>query len=315
MTDQRPSGISCACPSCSAVNPVSLADPQAVVKCLGCGRDFTIREALRPRAEPASGSPPSTPLAPPAPSTRTRSAWGPGIIVLVLLLAVTIWLLVPQQKAELDALRAFCLPVASSDSGYPRTGQTIRNRAWIANCPSQPNGVDLFTRLHEPRIGSVIVIPGARLRELVAPIRGHAWNPRLRVWLDHHRSDEVELGGGLPLSALGSRNIAHVGLEEMARRLNDGLGDESAAKAMVDLFAGIPGTEDQALGRRMLIEDEFPDQFILRPFKGTGASRLIDEGRPPYVAAVSAYEGLLLRCVGAGWPDRYRVLNLRATKG
>ena len=314
MTDLSP--LACACTGCRLPVAVQTLDPGTTLVCASCGRSFTLSEALQPRPDPSAGTTPAHVVVSGGVPRKRRGRGLATLAVLVALIALGWWMASPALTMERQALRAYCAPLPTSDSGYPRAMPTIRNRAWMASCPSQPEGAEAFVSLPDPRIGGATTIKGERLRELLAPLRGHLWNQRLAVWVEAARWDEVEQGGGLSRSTLTARSIGHVEVKDFGSHLRTAIGDEFAAQAVLDLISGTPGIDASAIGRRMLVENEFPSHLILRPFSGMGGTRLIDQGRPPYVTAASSYfTGILLRCVGAGWPAEYRILTLRAGKG
>jgi hypothetical protein len=294
-------------------NALSSLDPGTALVCTSCGRAFTLADALQPSTEQTRAV-----AAPAVVGTRRNSRRSSGLAALgalVAVIAVAAWMARPGLAAERQALSAYCAPLASSDSGYPRAMLIIRNRAWMASCLSQPEGTAAFIRLPDPRIGAATVMAGARLRDALAPLRGHVWNQRLGIWVEGARKDEVERGDGLSRAALAARGIAHVTAEDFGVRLRTALGEGAGTQAILDLLSGVAGADAQAIGRRMLIEGQFPDQLILRPFSGSGGVRLIDQGRPPYATVTSDYTGVLLRCIGVGWPADYRILALHAGKG
>lgn len=299
--------LSCSCPGCKAPVPVHELKADAGLACAACGRSFTLGAALQPN--PDSGPPP--PPRPAAPALPVRTQRSRRILALAgaALIVAAAWLMRPDVTAERDAVRAFCAPLAATDAAYPRAAHAIRQRAWLASSASQPDGVALFTRLAAPDFGGTVAIDGGRLRELLAPLRNHVFLPRLGIWAEDARSDEIERNA-LALADVAKRGIRHTTRDGLARLLQDGLADATAARAMLDLLAGRPADGSPDLARRMLLEGDFPQALLLRGFSGRDGERMIDQGRPPYLSAHSPYQGLLLRCIGRGWDSGYRVLTL-----
>lgn len=302
------SPLSCSCPSCGIPTPVPLATSDRPLTCGGCGRIFTLRDVLT--ATSGVGQSPVPAASVPSQRTvrRSRLLW---LILAILVAGAGWWLLqVPDVKDARSALRGFCAPLPTASSAYPRAVKAIRNRAWLASCLSQPEGPEAFIDLHDASFDTELAIDGSRLRQLLEPLQGLAFIPRLSLWAEPGMREQLELGAAPTAETMLASGLRTVTLAEVRQRLDAGLGNPITAQAVLDLVAGRPADEAPALGRRMLIEGEFPERLLLREFRGRAGIRLVDDGRPPYRNETSAYSGILLRCTGPGWPLATRVLCL-----
>lgn len=239
-------------------------------------------------------------------------AWTVGALAVVALIALLGWLLTLSGPRR-TALDAFTALVPDADNVYGRRAEAIRARAWLsADRPAGP-GVAPFIALGGTRLGPVRRIPGAALGEAMARIKDLTWSAPPGAWTsDPARAARLGAGGlAALLAAAPEHRLTVLDPRTLATRIaSDGI-DEESARVVVALLLG-----ETAPGRNAVLEQarrSLPTQLEWCTFSGPDGLLLIDTGSG-YLSKPRPFHGLLLRIVGPGWPDEWRILALAPAK-
>lgn len=178
---------------------------------------------------------------------------------------------------------------------HANIGATMRSRAWTQSAPGQPNGVALFTALPDAAFGPERTVSPAELAPTLARIRGLRWDAAAQAWSD-------------PAAIRKAVTLAEVreGFESACAWPAD-------ARAVVDLLTGSPGQGAVDVAERLVARGEQPPLLHVVTFSGRHGALINEDSPPPYRTVERSYEGLMLRFDGAGWPNAWRVAELRVT--
>ena len=171
----------------------------------------------------------------------------------------------------------------------------MRSRGWLISAVNQPDGIALFTDLPNVVLGPERVIDPSELQPTLARIRGLAWDAPSRSWLD-------------PSGRRAAVDLASVqeGLAAACARPED-------ARAVVDLLTGMPAPGAPRVADRLVLQAEAPPRLRVVSFGGRHGLLANVDTPPPYRSVERSYVGLILRFDGPGWPDDWRVVDLRVT--
>lgn len=224
---------------------------------------------------------------------------------ITLVIAAVAVVVINRAPSPANAALAEHLARPSDDTAVGSSGLTLRtqanlatllrSRGWLISAFSQPDGIALFTDLPDVSMSPERIIDPSELLPTLAHIRGLTWDAPSRSWIDPSgRRPAVDLA------------MVQDGFAAACNRPED-------ARAVVDLLTGLPAPGAPRVAERLVLRAEAPPRLHIVSFAGRHGMLANVDTPPPYRSVERSYAGMILRFEGPGWPDAWRVVDLRVT--
>ncbi len=237
-----------------------------------------------------------------------------GLAVVVVIAGL--WWLIFTNSPQAAAIAAFTAEVDTQRIRNGQRVQAIQERAWLVGLPPANIGVPPVIDMHDARIGSarsVQIAAGAEvfaaIKDLVPVEPGPVWVPADRVTeLDQYRSENQKEKEFIDIVLKREKKaVSHPALLEKLQQLT---GMDADDAKLIDLFirgrTSVEGSND--IIKRWIAGDVPVKCEILR-FTGNKGLMLLSRGQSFKTNEIT-YEGQLLRFIGPGWPEEWKVLTL-----
>ena len=241
---------------------------------------------------------------------RNNLLWMLGAIGVVGALCAVVFLF-SLKTPQSAALTHFAAVVEGDRSRYPERILAIQERAWVV-------GVAPLTSLGRIRIGATRTIPFLTAREIITRLKGMTYLAETNLWVAPQRAANVDKlwnvrkDRAANLALLAERKVAVIDQRTVATDLQA----VGWSADDVDLFLELIQARTDRTGANWiaskLLAGELPDAIEIAPFTGSKGTLLTDVGRA-YKHSELAYSGRLLHFVGAGWPNEWKVLEVKTT--
>jgi hypothetical protein len=218
-----------------------------------------------------------------------RYVWVP-LVLAIGLLVVAAWHLCPSRDAARDALDAFLAVPAGPEAHYPQRRAVHRFRAWMLTTPYQPDGIDVFEALPDVVFDPEQSINEHELRSALHGIIGCEWDESRNAWKTP--------AGGLILAST------------IRERLDVVSPSPAETRAVLGLLTGQPAPGLAEILKRMQ-RGEYPRSVQIRQFHGLRGQLTLDLGVQTSRVVERAYAGCLLRFDGPGWPEVWKIAELK----
>jgi hypothetical protein len=239
--------------------------------------------------------------------------WALGAVAVVALLGLLGWLLTYDGPRR-QALDDFTAVVPAQDNFYGRRAEAIVARAWpTAAYPGAP-GVAPFIDLPKARLGRVQSAPGTALADARDRIKDLTWIDPPGLWVnlaaDGRRIAAAAPGREAFLREAARSKLIVLDPAGLRRALVSNGRDELVAQVAVAVVAGERTAGRSDLGA--LLAAKPPERVECCTFEGASGLVLIDTGSG-YQTRERPFRGVMVRFIGEGWPQGWRVLELEAT--
>ncbi len=242
-------------------------------------------------------------------------------IQLIALLVIAVvgglgWLLFhksPQQAA---------LAVFTGEVDIPRIKKgervlAIQERAWLVGLPPANIGVPPVISMSDARTGSQHGFSGAALKDTLAKLKGLVLIPNPPLWVPADKRDSIQQdwSGDSKLPAFIARWVRRVPTlishqDVLDQLVKAGLLREDADIVDLLLRGRTEANGDNAIAKRLLAGD-LPERIDVAEFHGNRGLLLMPRGNTFHTTDIR-FHGQLLRFVGPGWPEEWKVLTLGA---
>ena len=192
----------------------------------------------------------------------------------------------------------------------------IQERAWLTGIPPAQVGVPPVVIMSRPRITAARVVKLAGTKELLAALKDLTFLDQPPVWVPADRITAVrELWKpGTKMAVFMASNgikrekriVDHDDL--LTKLVATGMTKEDADILSLLLRGQTNASGENALFKRLTTGD-VPERFEFATFFGARGELLVQRGQLFRTLGVH-YKGQMLRFVGQGWPDDWRVLTL-----
>ncbi|MBA3685688.1 MAG: hypothetical protein H0W72_10685 [Planctomycetes bacterium] len=237
---------------------------------------------------------------------QLRQWWAATLGCLILITGL--WFLVAMRSTQRAALEAFVAPVAAGRGRHPDRLQAIHERPWAAEVPA-------LIALGSLHLGKTESLPLAAAAPVMASLTGLTYHRERALWtLDDARTATLWDDKRDRVSNLRRLQQAKVRFAEHAlvrTQATEAGVSEAGFDLLIELIRVIPTTALRDSAARIRAGD-LPVSAEICPFTGSRGVVLLDTGTS-YLEREVDYEGRLLRLVGPGWPDQWRVLSLSVT--
>lgn len=238
--------------------------------------------------------------------------WLLGAVAVVALLALIGWLLTYDGPRR-QALEDFVAVVPAKDNVYGRRAEAIQARAWLTADAPGGGGVAPFIDLSRARLARVQSAPGAALLDALDKVKDLTWIAPPGVWInlpaEGRRLAAAHPGREAFLREAAKAKLIVLDPAGLRKHLVAGGRDELVARVAVALVQGETAPGRNELSARLAQKP--PERVESCEFSGAGGLLLVDTGSG-YQTRERPFRGVLVRFVGAGWPDGWRVLALEA---
>lgn len=242
---------------------------------------------------------------------RNNLMWLLGVVGFVA--AVTaIFFLFALKSPQRRALERFTDVVEGERSRYGERILAIQERAWLT-------GAAPITDLGSLRLGSIKALPTAPLRPLLTEtLKDLVFIPPYKLWGEAGKSGEIEKlwntkrDDAFNVERLTSAKVRVVEHKVVLDQLQSAGWSADDAELFLALVTGHTNRAGDNWIAKKWFAGELPDRLEVCSFTGTNGNLLIDLGRS-YKPRTVDYQGVLLRFVGEGWSDEWKVLLLKTT--
>lgn len=241
---------------------------------------------------------------------RNRLAWLLGIVGFIAVLAALI-VLISRTSPQAQALTDYTAVVAPGRNHYPERARAIEERAWLLGMPP-------LTDAGRVTFGPVRTIPFAPVRDVLATLVGLRFAPANRLWIAPERAADADRlwdarkDRAANLALLRERQVPAIDHDAIADGLEGAGWSEDDVAMLVLLVQGRTARDGGNWIAERLAAGERPDAVEVATFAGANGTRLIDRGRDYDMRTVD-HRGRLLRFIGSGWPEGWKVLELTTT--
>jgi hypothetical protein len=240
------------------------------------------------------------------------------VVLLVLALGGGLgWLLLHKSPQQL-ALAVFTDEVDKERIKKGERVQAIQERAWLVGLPPANVGVPPVISMMDARIGAQRSFSGIALKEPLAKLKGLAFIPVPPLWAPADKRDAIQQDwtSDSKLPTFVARWIRRVPTLVSHQDVLDQLGKAGLTRDDADivdlLLRGRTDTAGgNALAKRLLAGDDLPARIEVAQFSGNRGLLLMPRGNTFRTTEIR-YRGQLLRFVGPGWPEEWKVLTLTA---
>lgn len=194
--------------------------------------------------------------------------------------------------------------------------QAIQERAWLVGLPPTNLGVPPVISMPDARIRGERGFTGATLKDPLAKLKGLTLIPNPPLWVPADKVDEIQRdwSADSKLPAFLARWVRRVPTivshqDVLDQLIKAGLSKDDAD--IVDLLLrGRTGANgENAIAKRLLAGDDLPARIEVAQFWGNRGLLLMPRGNTFRTLDVR-YTGQLLRFIGPGWPEEWKVLTL-----
>jgi hypothetical protein len=246
---------------------------------------------------------------------RDRRMWWLAALA-VLLVGAGLGFLVFDRSPQEEGLARFTAEVETYRIRKGERIAAIQERAWLTGIPPAQVGVPPVVIMSRPHFTAPRVVKLAGAKELFASLKGLTFVEQPPVWVPPDRVAAVrELWRpGTKMAAFMASNgikrekriVDHEDL--LAKLVATGMTQEDA-EAVSLLLRGQTSTNGENAIAKRLTAGDVPERFEISTFFGARGDLLVQRGQLFRTLDVH-YKGQLLRFVGQGWPDDWRVLTL-----
>jgi hypothetical protein len=234
-------------------------------------------------------------------------------------LVVALGWLIGHHGPRQQAIDAFTAVVEGKRNRPGERVLAIQERAWLTTMPPANVGVPAITEMPDVHLGGVHAVKLAGLRSELAALKGLALIEPHLIWMPPKEAAQM-LAEWTPetkpqafvaaLKAKGKNVVEHRAL--LAKLEAGGMGSDDVV--VVDLFlrGHGPGGSTQILDK--WLGGDVPDGMELSTFYGSAGTLIVEQGGQAYKTRTVPYSGTLLRFVGKGWEDAWRVLTLTTAR-
>lgn len=232
-----------------------------------------------------------------------------GTVAIITALVLLSGLRSPQRRA----LERYTAPVESRHLHHGGRLLAIQDRAWLSGAPA-------LIELGRLRLGQTRALPMTPLKGLFSEtLAGLSYLPGYKLWAPRDKNTEIEKlwnskrDHASNLERLTRAKLRILPQPRVIEAITAAGWSEDDAELLMHLLTGkTNGLGENWIATKLFAGDP-PERIEICPFTGSAGSRLIDLGRT-YTTRTVDYQGLLLRFVGQGWPDEWKVLEITTTE-
>lgn len=238
---------------------------------------------------------------------RNNMLWLFGSIITIGVL-VTLVALLSMRSDQRKALDAFTAVIEGERARYGERMLAIQERAWMV-------GVAPLIDLGRVQIFSVRSLPMTGVSDVLSRLKDTTYVVAHDLWVASAQTAQAEAvwdgrqNRAANLARLQQAKITAVDGVGVRKELIESGWDESDADLLMRLLTSQTSRSGENTIARKLLAGEVPDAIEICPFRGVRGELLIDLGRSYRQRSVD-YEGTLLRFVGAGWSNEWKVLDI-----
>jgi hypothetical protein len=239
--------------------------------------------------------------------------------LVAIIVIAALWWLIFTNSPQQAALAAFTIEVDTQRIRSGQRIQAIQERAWLVGLPPAQIGVPPVIDMHDARIGaarSISLAAGApafaSIKDLVPVEPGPVWVPADRVAeLEQYRSEDQKEKDFI--ATVLKREKVAVSHPALLQKIQELTGMNADDVQIIDLFlrgrTSTTATEGHNDIVKRWIAGDIPAKCEIIRFSGNKGLMLLSRGQT-YKTNEVTYEGQLLRFVGQGWPEEWKILTL-----
>jgi len=242
---------------------------------------------------------------------RNNVVWVLSIVGIILLITALFFVL-GFKSAKRHALDRYAAVVEGERTRYGERMLAIQERAWIT-------GVPPLTDLGSVHLGSSESLPCAPLAALFSEtIKGLTYLPAFAIWVASEKVTDVEKQWNAKkdeaynLERLTKAKIRFAPHTEVTQALQAAGWEGKNAELLLQILAGHTNRSGENWIAKKFFAGELPERIDICPFTGTKGKLLVDAQRI-YKSQDVDYTGHLVRFVGQGWTDEWKVMAITTT--